>query len=92
VAERSGKAPQKPHRGGEPVVRMFSRRTCGLCDKARAVILAQREQSPFRFEEILIDGDDALEREYGLRVPVVEVNGNEEFEIVVEPSRLRSLL
>ena len=71
---------------------MYSRRTCGLCDKARAVILAERERGAFRFEEITIDGDDELERKYGLRVPVVEVNGTEEFEIAVEPMRLRSLL
>jgi hypothetical protein len=63
-----------------------------LCDKARAVILAERERGPFRFEEITIDGDDELERKYGLRVPVIEVNGTEEFEIAVEPMRLRSLL
>ena len=52
---------------------MYSRRTCGLCDKARAVILTERERVPFRFEEITIDGDDELERRYGDRVPVVEV-------------------
>ena len=71
---------------------MYSRRTCGLCDKARAVILTERERVPFRFEEITIDGDDELERRYGVRVPVVEVNGAEEFEIAVEPTRLRCLL
>jgi len=71
---------------------MYSRRTCGLCGKARAVILAERERTPFRFEEIIIDGDDELERSYGVRVPVVEVDGAEEFEISVEPTRLRGLL
>ena len=56
------------------------------------MILTERERVPFRFEEITIDGDDELERRYGDRVPVVEVNGAEEFEIAVEPTRLRSLL
>ena len=32
------------------------------------------------------------ERSYGLRVPVVEVDGREEFEFRVEPQRLRALL
>jgi hypothetical protein len=79
---------------GEHVVLMYSRRTCGLCDKARAVILAERERScgGFRFEEVFIDGDDDLELAYGIRVPVVEVNGAEEFEIAVEPNRLRGLI
>jgi hypothetical protein len=78
----------------ERIVRMFSRRTCGLCDKARAVILAEGERTaaPFRLEEVFIDGNDELEREYGVRVPVVEIDGVEEFEIAVEPNRFRELL
>jgi glutaredoxin len=72
---------------GEPHVVMYSRTTCGLCDKARAVIQAERQRSEFQFEEVFIDGDAALEREYGLRVPVVEVDGREEFEFEVEPVR-----
>jgi hypothetical protein len=76
----------------ESTVVLYSRRTCGLCDEARAVILAERERAPFRFEETFIDGDESLEFRYGLRVPVVEVNGVEEFEIAVEPSRLRRLV
>jgi len=72
---------------------MYSRRTCGLCDEARAALLAERERGArFAFREILIDGDEGLERAYGLRVPVVEVDGREEFEFHVEPERLRGLL
>jgi hypothetical protein len=71
---------------------MYSRRTCGLCDKARAFILAERQRTAFQFEEVFIDGDDQLEREFGLRVPVIDVNGVEEFEIAVEPLRFRQLV
>ena len=56
------------------------------------MILAERERTRFSFEEILIDGDDDLERAYGLRVPVVEVNGFEEFEFHVDGSRLREMV
>jgi hypothetical protein len=73
-------------------VLMYSRTTCGLCDEARAILEAERTQTPFRFEEVFIDGDDGLERTYGLRVPVVLVDGTEEFEYHVEPIRLRRLL
>jgi hypothetical protein len=76
----------------EPLVRMYSRRTCGLCDKARALILAERERAAFGFDEVFVDGDDRLEREYGLRLPVVEIDGVEEFEIAIEPLRFRRLL
>src|SRR5204863_5526079 len=71
---------------------MYSRSTCHLCDEARAVIEAERDRTPFDFEERCIDGDDRLERDYGLRVPVVEVDGAEEFEFVVDPRRLAQLM
>jgi hypothetical protein len=71
---------------------MYSRRNCHLCDDARAVILAVRERVAFRFDERFIDGRDDLERDYGLRVPVVEVDGVEEFEYVVDASRLQDLV
>jgi hypothetical protein len=73
-------------------VRMYSRRRCGLCDEAREVILGIRRESRFEFEEVLIDGNDALERDYGIRIPVVEVDGREEFEIRVDAARLRFLV
>jgi hypothetical protein len=71
---------------------LYSRRTCGLCDAARAIILSERSRVRFRFEEVLIDGDDMLEGRYGLRVPVVEVDGVEEFEYVVDAGRLRGMV
>ena len=71
---------------------MFSRRTCGLCDEARAVVLAERERTPFEFREVWIDGDEELEAAHGLRVPVVEVDGIEEFEAFVDPSRFAELV
>ena len=73
-------------------VRMYSRRRCGLCDEARAVILALRRRAPFEFDEVFIDGDDGLELEYGLRVPVVEVDGKERFEYRVDQDTLASAL
>ncbi|HZD16920.1 MAG TPA: glutaredoxin family protein [Actinomycetota bacterium] len=76
----------------EPIVRMYSRPGCGLCDEARVVILAERERFPFAYEEIDISADDALEREYGIRIPVVLVDGQELFEITVDPGELREAL
>jgi len=77
---------------GRPIVRMYSRRTCGLCDEARAVIRAEQARFSFQFDEVFIDGDDSLEGEYGLRVPVVEVDGAEEFEFTIEAARLREVV
>lgn len=69
---------------------MYSRTTCGLCDEAREVILAVRAEVPFEYEEVFIDGREELERAYGLRVPVVLVDGREAFEIQVDPGLFRA--
>ena len=79
-------------KGTEPTVVMYSRRACGLCDKARAIILAERARTPFGFEEIYIDGDDELERAHGIRVPVVEIDGVERFETFVDARVLARLV
>jgi hypothetical protein len=71
---------------------MYSRITCGLCDRAREVVLAVRAETPFEYEEVVIDGRDDLERAYGLRVPVLLVDGEEVFEIEVDPTQLRAAL
>ena len=71
---------------------MFSRVRCGLCDEAREAILSLRDQADFEYEEVFVDGDDALEKEYGLRVPVILVDGVEQFEVEVPPAELRTLL
>jgi len=79
-------------------VRMYSRSTCHLCDDARTEILAAigslepSAAARIAFDERMIDGDEHLEREYGLRVPVVEVDGVEEFEYRVDRASLRDLL
>jgi glutaredoxin len=67
---------------------MYSRPGCGLCDEARRVILGERRRTPFRYEEVDISGDDALELEYGIRIPVVLIDGEERFEVRVDPAEL----
>ena len=69
-------------------VLMYSRPGCGLCDTARDVILRVRERTPFDYREVDISGDDTLELEYGIRIPVVLVDGRERFEISVDARRL----
>ena len=69
-------------------VLLYSRPRCGLCDEARDTILAVRERVPFDFREIDVSGDDALELEYGMRIPVVLVDGEELAEIRVGEGEL----
>ncbi|MDH4112309.1 MAG: glutaredoxin family protein [Actinomycetota bacterium] len=65
-------------------VTLYTRPGCHLCDDARAVVLAEREQTPFSFEEVDIEGSDVLLAEYGIRIPVIVVDGEEAFEYTVE--------
>ena len=73
-------------------VTLYSRPGCGLCDEAREVLQAVRERIGFDLREIDISGDDALERAFGVRIPVVVVNGEELFEISVDEGELEAAL
>ncbi len=71
---------------------LYSRPGCGLCDEARAVILAEQARTPFAFQEVDVSADEELEREYGIRIPVVAVDGREVFEVRVDPASFAALL
>jgi glutaredoxin len=71
---------------------LYARPGCHLCDEAREVILAVRERRPFSFAEIDIESDDNLLREYGIRIPVVTVDGEERFEIAVDRDAFAGLV
>ena len=47
---------------------LYQRDHCHLCDLALEVLARARVPE---FESVFIDGDDALEARYGLRVPVL---------------------
>jgi glutaredoxin len=71
---------------------LYSRAGCHLCDDARDVLLAERSRSPFDLVEVDIGGDDDLEREYGIRIPVVEIDGQDRFEYEVDPAELVAIV
>lgn len=75
-----------------PEVLLYSRPGCGLCDEAREVILAARARVPFDLREVDVSGDDALELEYGIRIPVVLIDGVERFEVRVDVGELHGYL
>jgi glutaredoxin len=71
---------------------LFTRPGCHLCDVARETVLSLQERIPFAFEEVDIEADEELELEYGIRIPVVEVDGDEAFEVTVDAEELARLL
>ena len=71
---------------------MYSRPGCGLCDRAREVLQAERARTGFELVDVDITGDDDLELAYGVRIPVVTVDGSERFELEVDPGELARLV
>jgi hypothetical protein len=76
-----------------PVVTLYGRPGCHLCDEAREAILALRSEAPgFELREVDIEHDDRLLRAYLERIPVVEVAGEIVSELRFDPARLREKL
>jgi glutaredoxin len=71
---------------------LYSRPGCHLCDDARQVLLAERATSPFELVEVNVETTDDLERTYGVRIPVVEIDGVDRFEYEVDADELRGLV
>jgi hypothetical protein len=71
-----------------PVVTLYGKPGCHLCDDARAVVERVRAEHPFDVREVDVSLDPALHREYGERIPVLELDGEELFEFHVDPEEL----
>ena len=79
----------------EPVdITVYSRENCHLCGIALNRIESVSEETGVAvdIEEIQIDGDPALEADYGDRVPVVFVDGDLEFTYTVDTDEFASML
>jgi glutaredoxin len=73
-------------------VTLYTRVGCHLCEEAERVLREQRAATPFRLELVDVDRDPELTRRYGVRVPVVAVDGVELFEYEVPVDLLRAEL
>jgi hypothetical protein len=71
---------------------LYTRPDCHLCDDARDVLMAVREGIDFELVERDITLDDDLHRRYLERIPVVEIDGAEAFELFVDAAELRQRL
>ena len=65
---------------------------CHLCERALRVLHEIRQEIPFDFEEIDIDGDPSLETRYREWLPVVEIDGERAFVYYVDSGALRRKL
>lgn len=74
------------------IVTLYSSPDCHLCAQARALLLRVRADHDFELVECDITRDDDLHRAYFERIPVIVVNGEEWFDLIVSEQALRARL
>jgi hypothetical protein len=72
-----------------PRLVLYQRDDCHLCDLALEVLAAARAPE---FDSVFIDGDEALEARYGVRVPVLRDGAGRELDWPFDPNTLRRWL
>lgn len=73
-------------------VTLYTKKECGLCEKAERML--QRIQKTVDFELHLVDieGEEEVYRRYWARIPVVAVEGKEVAEAPIDEAHLRAVL
>jgi glutaredoxin len=71
---------------------LYGRQGCCLCDDARVVLERVRAKHPFALRERDVDEDEGLLRAYLERIPVVTIDGDEAFELLVDEAQLERLV
>jgi glutaredoxin len=74
------------------VVTLYGKPCCCLCDEAKEVIQAVRLDRDFELNEVDVSLDPGLNRRFGERIPVVAIDGEEAFELQLDPAVLRERL
>jgi glutaredoxin len=68
----------------KPLVTLYTRKGCCLCDEAKQVLAQARVRADFDYEEFDIDADPDLVRRYNDEVPVIAINGVKAFKYKVD--------
>jgi glutaredoxin len=74
------------------LITIYGRAGCHLCESALAVLQSMQEELDFEIQEILIDGSEELEKLYGEKIPVTQIDGVHHDFWRVDPERFRSSL
>ena len=73
-------------------VTLYGKADCCLCDEAMEVLHKVDGVVPFDLEKIDISGKPELLAEFGLKIPVIFVDGVQAFKYRVNEGRLLALL
>jgi hypothetical protein len=82
--------------GGNLVILLtiYSRPGCHLCDDMKGLVarVAASAEEPTTVSDVDISGDPELERQFGLEIPVLFVNGKKAAKYRIDEERLRRML
>lgn len=96
AVHNGGMAPLLPRRSAKQpadhVVTLIGKPDCHLCDDARAVVTQLAEELGFAVEELNINEDKELFRQYWEQIPVTLIDGKQHDFWRVDPVRLRKAL
>ena len=67
---------------------VYGKPGCHLCEEAKAAVERVRGRRSFDLREVDVTLDPVLHREYGERIPVVALNGEELFDYFVDERAL----
>ena len=81
-----------PAMADAPLLTIYSRPGCHLCDEMKAVVAAVARTTALRIQEIDISGDADLEARYGLEIPVLLVDGKKAAKYRITAGDLRRVL
>jgi glutaredoxin len=73
-------------------ITVYSRPDCHLCAEAMSALRALQGELRFSLSERDIDRDEALQRAYFERIPVIALDGEELFDYFIDEAILRERL
>jgi thiol-disulfide isomerase/thioredoxin len=73
-------------------VTLYGKKECCLCDEAMEVLQRVNASVPFDIEKIDVSSNPELLEKFGLKIPVIFVDGAEAFKYRVNEGKLRFML
>ncbi len=70
---------EAPHLHEAPTVILYSRRGCHLCEVVKESLHKLSRRTAFVWQEVDVDSDEQLRRQFTDEVPVVFINGRKAF-------------
>ncbi len=74
------------------LITIYGRTGCHLCETVLSLLQAMQEELDFEIQEILIDGSEELEKLYGEKIPVTQIDGVHHDFWRIDPERFRTSL